>query len=64
MTEKDEVKDNIAMKIEELEEKVMNLSKTRNEAGTALNPGSNLLQSAAPHPRFYLVPAFLVLQMT
>ena len=26
MTEKDEVKDNIAMKIEELEEKVMNLS--------------------------------------
>ena len=37
MTEKDEVKDNIAMKIEELEEKVMNLSKTRNEVGTALN---------------------------
>ena len=34
MTEKDEVKDNIAMKIEE---KVMNLSKTRNELGTALN---------------------------
>ena len=31
MTEKDEVKDNIAMKIEELEEKVMNLSKTRNK---------------------------------
>ena len=26
MTEKDEVKDNIAMKIEELEEKVINLS--------------------------------------
>jgi hypothetical protein len=37
MTEKDVVKDNIAMKIEELEEKVMNLSKARNELGTALS---------------------------
>jgi hypothetical protein len=31
------IKIKIAMKIEELEEKVMNLSKTRNEVGTSLN---------------------------
>ena len=44
MTQKDEAEDNLGKKNEELEEKVANLSKSRNEAGT-VNVVSTLASS-------------------